>query len=279
MGYRDDRDALRAKVEGLERELDATKRELEAERGEDDRVAEIERRMAEARAVLAELEAELARVRGRRGDETRARKTLLIALVLAIGGGAAAAYWVQVRSPPPVPVVAPPPPPMPAIPPAPEPSAPPPKPSPPPPGRRVTAVWPATVKRAKGVVAVDCEVTATLESRGSDIRVPALEVTCGGKPVYRSTDPLNGMSSFSSGVEESAGPEPGTATYALVYEDKGPRTGSRAEVSIDTTAEAAAVWRDSVPAYRVELKLPRNSKPVRGEPLLSATAGSPAPPR
>ncbi|WP_437755697.1 hypothetical protein [Sorangium sp. So ce1389] len=51
-------------------------------------------------------------------------------------------------------------------------------------------------------------------------------------------------------------------------EDKGDRTGERAEVSLDGIRRVGAVWRDSAPAYRVELKLPHQSAPVTGEPLL-----------
>ncbi|KYF90200.1 hypothetical protein BE17_43920, partial [Sorangium cellulosum] len=116
-----------------------------------------------------------------------------------------------------------------------------------------------------------CTVEATLKSPGDDIDVPALQILCGGRPIYRSSDPLNGMSMFSSGVQEDPGSASDTYVYSISYEDKGSRAGERAEVSLHSIRKAGAVWRDSAPAYRVELALPYQSAPVKGEPLLDAT--------
>ncbi|WP_437812817.1 hypothetical protein [Sorangium sp. So ce1078] len=281
MQYRDERDALRGRVESLEEQLAAAKKELEDHRDDDRaaRVEQIERQMAEARRVLDQLGRELDAVRGR---PRRSLAVPILAMLAGLGLCAMVAGYALMRPAPgamddvPRPVPALPPEPVPtAL--APEPAPAPPEPAAPAPEkplRRATATWNAAVARATGLplaAGAPCTVEAELTSTGDDIRVPSLEVVCGGKSIYRSSDPLNGMSMFSSGVEEDSGAEPGTYVYALSYEDKGSRTGGRAEVSLDSVRRAGAVWRDSAPAYRVELTLAYQSPPVAGEPLLDAT--------
>ncbi|WP_437975728.1 hypothetical protein WMF11_49235 [Sorangium sp. So ce295] len=283
MQYRDERDALRGRVDSLEEQLAAARKEL-AEHRDDDRAArveQIERQMAEARRVLDQLGRELAAVRGR---PKRSSAVPLLVTMAGVGLCAMIASYLLARparetmaivQQPALPPPAPPPPEPPA--PVPEPAQAPPQPAPPArqaPSRTATATWKAAVTRATGLplaAGATCTVEAELASSGDDIRVPALRVLCGGKPIYRSSDPLNGMSMFSSGVEEDSGPEPGTYAYALSYQDKGSRAGERAEVSLDSIRKAGAVWRDSAPAYRVELMLAYQSLPVAGEALLDAT--------
>ncbi|WP_437577131.1 hypothetical protein [Sorangium sp. So ce887] len=277
MQYRDERDALRGRVDSLEEQLAAAKKELEDHRDDDRaaRVEQIERQMAEARRVLDQLGRELDAVRG---GPRRSLAVPILALLAGLGLCAMVAGYALMRPAPdamvdvprPVPAVPAEPAPVPPAPAPPEPAAP----APEKPLRRAIATWNAAVTRATGLplsAGAPCTVKAELTSSGDDIRVPSLEVVCGGKPIYRSRDPLNGMSMFSSGVEEDAGAEPGTHVYALSYEDKGSRTGERAEVSLDSTRKAGAVWRDSAPAYRVELMLAYQSPPVAGEPLLDVT--------
>ncbi|XXT17080.1 hypothetical protein WME94_43315 [Sorangium sp. So ce429] len=283
MRYRDERDALRGRVDSLEEQLATARKELEDHRDDDRaaRVEQLERQMEDARRVLDQLGRELDAVRGR---PRRSLAVPILALLAGLGICAmVAGYALRGPAPDtadgvPGPVPALPPEPVPA------PSALAPEPAPAPPGpaapapekplRRATATWNAAVARATGLpLAADapCTVEAELTSSGDDIRVPSLQVVCGGKPIYRSSDQLNGMSMFSSGVEEDSGAEPGTHVYLLAYEDKGSRAGERAEVSLDSARRAGAVWRDSAPAYRVELTLAYQSPPVAGEPLLDAT--------
>lgn len=285
MHYRDERDALRGRVANLEEQLAAARKEIEAHRDEDReaRVAEIERQMAEARRLLDQLGRELDDIRGR---PKRSSAGPRVVLGLALVGGAAAWFsmhrsepQVQVGIAHPAPVAAPVPPGVQTLP-APTPAAPPPSPPPSPPvpepaPRTARATWKATVTRATGLplrAGASCTIEAELSSKGDDIRVPELQVHCGGTPIYRSTDPLEGMSIFRTGVDEESGAAPGTYLYALSYEDKGTRAGSRAQISLDSTLKAGAVWRDTAPAYRVELALPYQSAPVTGEPLLDATS-------
>ncbi|MGK3998149.1 hypothetical protein [Sorangium sp. So ce1024] len=282
MRYRDERDALRGRVDSLEEELATARKELEDRRDDDRaaRVEQLERQMADARRVLDQLGRELDAVRGR---PRRRPSAAILALIAGLGLCAAVPVVVLLRSssePPAAPVGAvahPTPIPVPAEPPPVAPAPAPPKPTTPAPARPLrtaTATWKATVTRATGLplaAGAACTVEAELASAGDDIRVPSLQVVCGGKPIYRSSDPLNGMSMFSSGVEEEAGAEPGTHVYAIAYQDKGSRVGERAEISLDSVRRSGAVWRDTAPAYRVELTLAYQSPPVAGEPLLDAT--------
>ncbi|WP_437278641.1 hypothetical protein WME90_46775 [Sorangium sp. So ce375] len=283
MQYRDERDALRGRVDSLEEELAAARKQLDEHRDGDRaaRVEQLERQMAEARRVLDQLGRELDAVRGR---PRRSSAAPLLAMMAGLGLCAMVASYLLARPgremmavvqqpaapPPPLPLPAEPAPapePAPALP---EPATP----APEAPSRTATATWNAAVTRATGLplaAGAACTVEAELASSGGDIRVPALQVVCGGKPIYRSSDPLNGMSMFSSGVEEDSGTAAGTYAYAISYEDKGSRAGDRAEVSLDSVRRTGAVWRDSAPAYRVEFMLAYQSLPVAGEPLLDAT--------
>ncbi|MGK3959434.1 hypothetical protein WMF38_41110 [Sorangium sp. So ce118] len=269
MRYPDERDALRGRVGSLEEQLATARKELQDHRDDDRaaRVEQLERQMEDARRALDQLGRELDAVRG---QPRRSLAVPILALLAGLGLCAMVAGHAlrgPVPASPPEPVPAPS-----AL--APEPAPGPAAPAPEEPLRRATATWNAGVARATGLplaAGAPCTVEAELTSSGDDIRVPSLQVVCGGKLIYRSSDPLDGMSTFSSGVEEDSGAEPGTHVYLLSYQDKGSRAGERAEVSLDSARRAGAVWRDAAPAYRVELTLAYQSPPVAGEPLLDAT--------
>ncbi|MGK3988792.1 hypothetical protein WME99_37450 [Sorangium sp. So ce136] len=287
MHYRDERDALRGRVDSLQEQLATAKRELEDQRDDDRtaRVAQLERQMADARRLLDQLGRELDQVR------SRPRRSLFVpvlALIAGLGICTSVAAYLLVRPAPeaaddavPYVVAVPSPVPVPVDPvPVPEPAPAPATPAPEAPARTATATWKATVTRATGLplaTGATCTVEAQLAGSGNKIGVPALQIVCGETTIYSSSAPLNGMSMFSSGVQEDSGAAPGTHVYAISYEDKGDRTGERAEVSLDSTRKVGAVWRDSAPAYRVELKLPHQSAPVKGEPLLDPPGHGRAP--
>jgi chromosome segregation ATPase len=65
MDYRNERDALRGRVEGLEQELDDAKRELQGRQGGDNaaRAARLEARIAEADRLIRRLRGELSALR------------------------------------------------------------------------------------------------------------------------------------------------------------------------------------------------------------------------
>jgi hypothetical protein len=284
MEYRDERDALRGRVENLEQDLAAAREELA--RGGDDarerRIAELERQLADGRKLLDRLSTELEALRARppkpadHADHARGTSFLQtdVGRILGFVGFSIAAVMASVivpstlrrtssvSVPPATPRMA-----MKQLPP------PPPVEQPkelPPEVRHVDAVWNATVTRATGRVLTPgsaCRITATLEGPGATIGVGHVAVVCGGSVLYDSEAKLEGMSMSSSAAEERAGEVGGTFRYGLVFQDKGARSGARTEASINTPAGVAAAWSDSMPAFRVELAVRRQSEPVRGEAL------------
>jgi hypothetical protein len=285
MDYRDERDALRGRVENLEQDLAAAKQQLhvEGDAGRAARIAEIERQMAEARGFLEKLSDELDALKtppaGPRLPARQRNGAAMIAMVaLACAGGMTIAYGLAVRSLPPARDV-PRSPFQPALPSLPGastitlPRAPPPMVEPMPVPRTVVAAWEGRVTRVTGVPPVApgraCRVEATLRRAGNQIDVDQLDVQCGGQTIYDSRIPLNGVSMNGAGVVEQTGRSPaGTNVYRLGYQDQGARSGRRNEISLDTDEKSAAVWKTSVPAFRVEIALPKWSTPVVADPLL-----------
>lgn len=271
MDYRDEREALRGRVENLEQDLHEAKRELDVARSDDrkGRIARVEQQAAEARRLLAQLDGELAALKGEQARRWRP-VVARVAITLLVGVGVIVGVMLLVlvpRSRPSAPVL--------VVAQAPEVAvvaARPSPPAPPKPSRRASASFAARVTRATGAApspGTACTVDALIEAAGGGVDVAELTVTCGDKTLYRSTEPLEGMSMNSSGAQELAGEEPGVQVYAVAYDDKGARTGSRNEVSVDTSAGVGAVWRTSVPSFHVDFSVAERSAPVRGGPLAS----------
>lgn len=276
--YRDDREALRGRVETLEEDLATSQRALQESQKMADgtRVEELERRMGEARRVLDGLQHEL--------DALRPKPALRPNLALSIVGGACALAMIAgamalLARPKPsaksqTVTIAPTgaaktpaalPPPVPAPSPA-KPAA---------PLRKSHATWTGRVTHATGAapaVGTRCVLDATLAGNGDSLDVTGLEVLCGDRPLYRSRDALEGISMQSSGVDEEPGPPAGPVYAALRWDDKGTRTGARSQVSVTSSRRAAAVWSDTAPAFHVDLAIEPKSAPVPGPALLDGTA-------
>lgn len=139
------------------------------------------------------------------------------------------------------------------------------------PGRPFSLVWPATVTGATGIAfpgGAKCKMTT--EGTATDARgfgPTKVVVQCGDQVLYSNQESFNGSSSTSFGLEEmpSATKKAGEFTYYMVYSDIGSRTG-RAQMSLDTRANQAVIWRETVPTMRVVLSLKNVSR--QGEPLL-----------
>lgn len=283
MDYRDERDALRERVENLQQDLDRAKQDLAENQGDDRqaRIAALERQVAEVQRLGDALRGELDALRG--GPPPRPGGTAAKIIYALLATVLAGAGWVAIRTAPPsppvrapvvpavvevprpveIPVPAPPPPPVPET------------AAPTQPAGEATVQWKAKVTGATGSAVAPgsaCVVEAQLAGGAEGILVPRLTVTCGDRRLYDSREPLEGMSVFGSEVEEDAADAEGQNLYALVYEDKGARTGKRAQVSINGTQRAGSVWSDSSPAFRVDFAMPYQSEPVRAEPLLASTA-------
>ncbi|MBK9262496.1 MAG: hypothetical protein IPM54_22165 [Polyangiaceae bacterium] len=282
MTYRNERDALRGRIQGLEQDLQDARRSQQDDEAKRARIAQIEARMREAEGNLRMMRTELESLGGASRPKNSSRVALVVAAaVVLLGAGMASVLIVSkpvmrpVNTPPNRVVEAP------AVPIA---EVPVPKAEPQPvpaqpevPARRVDVQWNGKVTRANGLGAgsgAPCVVSATLESKGEKPRIPSLSVQCGGKPVYRSSDKLEGMSMSSSGFAEEPGKEAGTFAYAIKYSDTGARSGPRTQLSLDTTQGQGVVWSDVVPIFRVEFSVPALSAPVRGERLMKEKSES-----
>lgn len=289
MTYRDERDALRERVETLQEDLNEAERKIAEQKANEEkqaRVEVIEQRMNEARRELDGLANELERLKG---APQRPQKSNSVYVVLAASGalalaGIGAGFFLALRSAPeremppepapqkPAEVVATvpplPPEPAPTVAPVPVPEA-----TPPAPARTAEVSFKGRVAQSTGMgprAGSACTLLALLEGNGGEKgRVRSLEVQCGGQKVYDSRDKLEGMSMFSAGFAELAGKQAGTFTYAIRYSDTGSRSGPRTQISIDTTKRAGSVWSEVVPNFRLDLTINEESAPVKGEALLA----------
>lgn len=276
MNYRDERDALRGRIEGLEQDLHDARRVQQDDAAKRARIEQIEARMRETEANLRAMRSELVAL----GAKPQPKKNLV---PVFIGMGAAvlvtamaAVFFVRAPAPPPPPILRVPPVVEPAQVAAPLPEIPTDDPlplKPPAPPRQTKAQWIGKVTRIQGLAGgpgAPCIVDATLEGGDNDGRVSELSVKCSGKFVYQSTDKLEGMSMLGYGMAEEPGKEAGTHAYAVKYSDTGARSGPRTQISLDTTHGQGAVWSEVVPIFRVEFSVPTLSTAVKGEALLPA---------
>lgn len=133
--------------------------------------------------------------------------------------------------------------------------------------RRIELTWPAKVVRAQGKLrrGARCAVQARLESTGASLDAE-VDVTCGDEVLYRWADPLgSGMQMRDCSVGETPGPG-GTFLHRLTCSDLGARTG-RPQMSLDTEAHTAAVWSEGAPSFRVELAVSGDGS-TPGPPLV-----------
>ncbi len=274
MNYRDERDALRGRVEGLEQDLDEARRAQQDDATKRARIEQIEARMRETEDNLRAMRAEVAAL----GGAPKPKKNL-VPLIIGMGVASAAmamagVFLVTTPQKSQIPVATPPQPlpPVPVIEPVPIPKVPtedPEKPATP--ARQVKAQWTGKITEARGIAGAPgspCIVDATLESQGDKHRVAQLSVKCANKVVYDSADKLEGMSMLNAGMAEEAGKEAGTFAYAVSYSDTGARGGPRTQISLDTTLKQGAAWSEVVPIFRVEFSVSPLSGPVKGEALI-----------
>ncbi|EYF05178.1 hypothetical protein [Chondromyces apiculatus] len=280
-GYREEREALRARAEGLEQELGHVRSEL-AQTQETlrqtqqstpwERLEQLERDLATAQRALHDLKGQMASTaRPPPRSSGPAIAAAVVGLVL-VGAASSMIFVARRASPPPPPVVH---------------TAPPPtyheqpthqQPStgvvphgttPAPAPERITATWKGALVSQSGLgvrPGAACAVEATLVRNHGETEhsVDTLGVQCGGVSVYRSTDELNGISMNRSGVREESGAS-GKA-YLVVYDDTGDRTGARAQISLSSAAGEAHVWRATVPNLDVRIRLDHLSSKVATAP-------------
>jgi hypothetical protein len=280
MNYRDERDALRGRIDGLEEDLQDARRLQQDDAAKRARVEQIEARMRETEDNLRAMRAELGALGVASAPKKKSTPLFIVLgasfLLAAIGAvlgafllvGVPQPVSVQAQSVPRTPAVEPT-----AIP-APIPEVPTDEPlKPPAAARQVKAQWVGKATRIQGLAGgpgAPCIIDATLESGGDKPRVAKLSVKCSDKIVYDSSDKLEGMSMNGYGMAEEPGKEAATFAYAVSYNDTGARSGPRTQVSIDTTHGQGVAWSEVVPVFRVEFSVPTLSAPVKGEALIPA---------
>ncbi len=272
MNYRDERDALRGRVDGLEQELEDARRAQIDDATKRARIEQIETRLRETEANMHAMRQELGALRGE--ERPKKNRTVLWISIAMVFVGAMMSSFVLVRAPAPppprvqnFPTVAEPipaPPPIPAIPtedPFKAPKA----------VRQVKAQWTGKVTRVNGFTASPgspCVIDATLETDGAKPRVAQLMVKCADKVVHDSSEKVEGMSMTSAGMAEVPGKQAGTYEYAVNYNDTGARAGGRTQISLNTTHQQGSVWSEVVPIFRIDFSVSERSVPIQGEPLL-----------
>lgn len=279
MTYRDEREALRGRIQGLEQDLQDARRVQQDDEAKRARIAQIEARMHEAEGDLKAMRAELETLGAARRPKRLSWTVVAAAVAVVLVGASVAsfrllqpAHQAPFEEPLEPAVAAPPPPevetPAPTAIPTPAETA---RAAVPP----VEVQWTGKVTRANGLAigpGAPCVVSATLASDQGKARVSRLSVKCGDKVLYQSWDKLEGMSMSSYGFAEEPGKEAGTFAYAVKYGDTGARSGPRTQVSLDTTQGQGAVWSDVVPMFRVEFSVPALSPSVKTERLTDATS-------
>jgi hypothetical protein len=273
--FRDDREVLKQRARDLENSLAEAERELEQRRDAVAHAAKLEVELAQARDLLRRSEI---LVPARPSPESSRAAGVSIALVL--GFSAMAGMFVVrgtsnkrpsyvpapiLRMPPALsagitdaPFIASPVPIRPAT--ADEPA-------------EVKARFSGKVKQASGMklpAGTDCELTAVLRSNENH----EVTIRCGRHELYSSTHLLEGMAQLSSEARQIDGAKPDYAQATLVWHDVGTRTGLRTQAAVDSQQRVAIAWRDSHPAYRVEIDIEPRSAPYRGSflPRLSTHA-------
>lgn len=132
--------------------------------------------------------------------------------------------------------------------------------------------WKARVASSTGkplAAGAACEIKATGNAVGNQLTQQAVVARCGSETLYDSNAQLNGTSSTSWRVDESAVVgKAGVFSYRLQYSDLGSRVGERAQGSVDTLHRQAVFFSETVPLYRVTLTLDPESANRSGDPLL-----------
>src|SRR5688572_2265285 len=285
MTYRDDREALHHRVAQLEEELKDARREGQEE-GRDEaekRAKVLEGRIGDMKGELERMELELQAMRGEQpgGAAKPASKPANVAagavcVVIMVG------IFVMLRRPetpapvivmsPPAPLTmektAEPPKAVATLEPAPEATT---EATPAVPQRTTTARWNARVAKADGlaIAGAACTLDATIATNNeTNAILRDFTVTCGGQKLYSSKDKLEGMAQMSNDARELLGPADDKSTFTLVYRDMGTRSGERAQIDLDTNAKQGTVWRDTIPRFKIDLTIPKESAP--GTPLSGA---------
>lgn len=263
MGFRDDREALRARARAAE------ERARRAEREREELHAELER----ARADDAADEAEIRRLRERlrklepsaaptEPGERKRRGALFGAFfagwVLLVAGYAAFSRLSpgsEAPAPPPAPAE-----PEPAAAAAPEPR--------PPPSPLDRVRLGGVVLEAEGIDGVSPGDGCVVDRSLTRERRASLQVRCAGRLVFDSAESTGaGMTSSSGGVREHAAGD-GWVVRTLSHSLTGRWTGPQAQIELDPSRRALRIWREGIDARDLRIFV-ETAAATRGAPLVA----------
>jgi hypothetical protein len=268
--YRDDRAAMRQRAQNLEDQLAEASSKLQEAQA---RLSQQQQKDEQEERQLAQLQSEVAHLRGRLGlptvqpaRNTRVRIVLFFSLATMLLGGAFGFFLVAASDEPDQQVgVAHPPaevtvvsPPTPAIPGA---TAASPKPS------ELALFGAEVIAESGGKVNVGdgCVLRVKLQV---GLQLGNVDVRCGQTVLYRSTDPRgSGTNALNREIRELPAFEENSWRYALNYVDRGPHSGSRAQIIAKTQTHRARVYREGAVNWSVSLHISDVSFPRWGKPL------------
>jgi hypothetical protein len=274
--YRDEREALRARVHRLEEQLSEARASgrTEGETAARARAEALHGELEGVRGQLDRIDTELGRIRG---QPKRPWRVLALIAVFGLGlSGLIRHLALEPAKPPSVEYLAPVLPSPASAPAAEVPKAetrPPAKPAVPaapvtpevPHLRTAEPRWAAKVRRAEGLPlppGARCSIVARVEARGTNAVVPTLRVECGKHVLFDGADDFNGIAARHNDAQERLGPTDERSTFTLQYSDLGARTGARAQVTLDSMRREVVAFRESSPRYRVELTMNVESEPT-----------------
>ena len=138
-------------------------------------------------------------------------------------------------------------------------------------GVYVTLTWPGKITESTGT-APAVGTACTLSVHGGMLRKqsPAhdrMTVTCGNKKIFDEADAINGVTSALFVLSEHPiFGEVSAFRYELLAHDKGERTG-RNQIDARTTLNEVTVYSETIPTFRVEIKLDPKRDIRRDKPL------------
>jgi hypothetical protein len=140
----------------------------------------------------------------------------------------------------------------------------------------VTLTWKGKLTASSGSappVGSPCTLTTTVRSRPTGMpSYDRLTLECRGDMLYDSSVPLSGAASYNFGLDEE--PQAGVVgafRYLLQSQDVGARTGSRAQITVDTRKRAVTAFRDAAPAFHVQATVDELTAERRGRPITAAS--------
>ncbi len=255
MPLRDDREALRARLDANVRELEEAQEELEdAKRREGASSAEAETLKKRVAALEKELQKSGRAPTNPRAPAANKSRSLLVGILAAVvlAGGAVFVFSMPDDDKPTAAAVAEQPQ-TPLVPAAPAPIA-------------RTFVFSARVELAQRLglsVGQECRVEAESSIVGRDVEPREVRVRCGEQMLYRSSDASGaGVTMLDGSATLVPGPSASSARALLRWSDTGARSGGRPNLVIESWEERAIISDPSDPSSLIALAIAPFSEPV-----------------